>query len=412
MQQASWLLSVNIFSIVFLVGLQFFYYHRKNKRLIKILKDQEEKINLMGKENFKTSEEFKAKRKSYFEKISLAFAGNGGGDIIQHIQHTTTNFQKSEDLFLANIKSLEAITETTNEVQKCTMRSKQTVSDLEKTTCALQQVTDDHQMIVKKLKDVQEKCKKINDIAFQAHLLSFNASIEAAQAGEHGKGFSVVAEDIGEMANMSKKASNDITKTVNQSLELMLKTSSNVEESIQRSLVSTDKVINDIQSVDIHMKEVVETVSSVNDHAQDATVQIKMMGSNARTELENLTKILSDVIGVVTEKNVVDLSPDDCVDELELYNVIDVRGHDEWNDDLGHISSAIHMPLSENFEQRVAGLDKDKKYLFVCRSGGRSARAARIAQSLGFSDVNNLSGGMLNWKKSGFSSVWDSKIAS
>ena len=85
--------------------------------------------------------------------------------------------------------------------------------------------------------------------------------------------------------------------------------------------------------------------------------------------------------------------------------IIDVRRPDEFNDELGHIDGAQLMCLQDNFEFRVRQLDKEKKYLFVCRSGGRSARAARLAVAHGIQQVYNLEGGMLAWRKSGRSST-------
>lgn len=350
--------------------------------------------------------EFDDKRNKYFEKLSVAF--HSGGDIIQQ---TTNNFQLSEKLFYKNIQSIDAITKSTDEVKKCTIRSKDSVVELEVNTKNLKAVNEDHAQIIKMLKDVQDKCKKINDIAFQAHLLSFNAAIEAAQAGEHGKGFAVVAEDIGEMAALSKESSDEITKTVNESVSLMLKISNNVEDNIEKTLSSTELVINEFSNVDVYMKDVLTTVDGVNLHAETATQQIKDMGTDSKTELENLNKILSDVIGVVTENEIVDIEPIVALDTIGDYVVIDVRGYDEWNDELGHITSAQHICLQDRFKEQLKNLDKDDCYLFVCRSGGRSSRAARIAQALGFSSVYNLEGGMLKWKELGLLSTWDKQAA-
>jgi methyl-accepting chemotaxis protein len=66
--------------------------------------------------------------------------------------------------------------------------------------------------IAKVIAEIQSKTKVINDIVFQTKLLSFNASVESARAGEHGKGFSVVADEIGNLANMSGKAAKEISE--------------------------------------------------------------------------------------------------------------------------------------------------------------------------------------------------------
>jgi methyl-accepting chemotaxis protein len=58
--------------------------------------------------------------------------------------------------------------------------------------------------------EISAKTSIINDIVFKTQLLSFNASIEAARAGQHGRGFAVVAEEFGNLAEMSGQAAKEI----------------------------------------------------------------------------------------------------------------------------------------------------------------------------------------------------------
>lgn len=80
--------------------------------------------------------------------------------------------------------------------------------------------------------------------------------------------------------------------------------------------------------------------------------------------------------------------------------IVDVREDNEWNDQ--HIAGAIHIPLG----QVGARLDelaqyKNSSVIVQCRSGKRSAKAAGILQSSGFTQVYNLSGGILAWTNDG-----------
>ena len=62
--------------------------------------------------------------------------------------------------------------------------------------------------------DINKITKSMQEIARQTNLLSLNASIEAARAGDAGKGFSVVSENLQDLANQS----NDITKSLQEIL--------------------------------------------------------------------------------------------------------------------------------------------------------------------------------------------------
>ncbi|TDL78843.1 rhodanese-like domain-containing protein [Peribacillus frigoritolerans] len=79
---------------------------------------------------------------------------------------------------------------------------------------------------------------------------------------------------------------------------------------------------------------------------------------------------------------------------LDPLNVIDVREADEVAS--GKIPGAVNIPLGL-LEFRMHELDKSKEYTMVCRSGGRSGRAAQFLEGQGFK-VINMTGGIWNGK--------------
>jgi len=82
------------------------------------------------------------------------------------------------------------------------------------------------------------------------------------------------------------------------------------------------------------------------------------------------------------------------IERGQALNLIDVRELDEVES--GHIPGIIHIPLGL-LEFRIHELNKNKPYVIVCRSGGRSGNATRFLESQGF-DVSNMVGGMLAWE--------------
>jgi rhodanese-related sulfurtransferase len=91
----------------------------------------------------------------------------------------------------------------------------------------------------------------------------------------------------------------------------------------------------------------------------------------------------------------------DSPDAVRGYKIIDVRMPEEFTGDLGHIEGATLSTLGGELQRFLPTLSKDDKYLFVCKSGGRSTQASLLAMSLGFKDVTNLAGGMLKWNELG-----------
>jgi rhodanese-related sulfurtransferase len=91
-----------------------------------------------------------------------------------------------------------------------------------------------------------------------------------------------------------------------------------------------------------------------------------------------------------------DLPPLEAAAHLAALHLVDVREPDEFTGPLGHVPGAELIPLS-TVRTSVGQLDPAAPTLVICRSGGRSARAASELVALGFTEVYNLAGGMLAW---------------
>ncbi len=132
---------------------------------------------------------------------------------------------------------------------------------------------NDMQGIVKLIHTIEEKTKVINDIVFQTKLLSFNASVEAARAGEQGKGFSVVADEVGKLAEMSGSAAAEIAALIEKSVRSVTQTvdasregiSGLMHESLKRLEVG-EEVANDC---DRSFKLVADQVEEVRVRSSD-----------------------------------------------------------------------------------------------------------------------------------------------
>ena len=80
--------------------------------------------------------------------------------------------------------------------------------------------------------------------------------------------------------------------------------------------------------------------------------------------------------------------------------VVDVRTSDEFKD--GHIQGAKNIDIFSNgFEAEVAKLDKSKPTLVHCQSGGRSTRALKTFEKLGFKNLIHLDDGFGGWEAAG-----------
>lgn len=105
---------------------------------------------------------------------------------------------------------------------------------------------------------------------------------------------------------------------------------------------------------------------------------------------------------------VVDGTPEITVEDLlghlnEVKNkkirLIDVRGPDEYNNELGHIEGAQLITLGPDLTAFLEKGDRSEEIVFVCRSGGRSGTATAESIKLGYKYAINMAGGMISWNE-------------
>jgi len=83
------------------------------------------------------------------------------------------------------------------------------------------------------------------------------------------------------------------------------------------------------------------------------------------------------------------------------YMIVDIRTPEEFQ--AGHVKGAINVDFySPDFKSKVAKLNRNKKYLYYCRSGHRSGQASALAKELGFNVAYELKGGINAWQEAGY----------
>lgn len=93
-----------------------------------------------------------------------------------------------------------------------------------------------------------------------------------------------------------------------------------------------------------------------------------------------------------------DITPLRVADARGGARLVDVRETPELTSELGHIAGIEHVPLAE-VEKKASAWAKDADLILVCRSGGRSGRAATALAGMGFTRVMNMVGGMIAWNE-------------
>ena len=128
---------------------------------------------------------------------------------------------------------------------------------------------------------ISKMVKLVDNISFQTNLLSLNAAVEAARAGIHGKGFSVVAAEVRDLAQRSAKASGEISTVVENSIARI---------NIGIELVKkTEDSLGEINKQSIHLEELILDVNLKNNQQIASTDELKLAIGQVASLSENFT---------------------------------------------------------------------------------------------------------------------------
>jgi methyl-accepting chemotaxis protein len=169
---------------------------------------------------------------------------------------------------LHNINELNAETnDRMQNVQEQTIHIDNTIQTIQVHSNTL---ADDANSLNDSVMSIAEIINLIKDISDQTNLLALNAAIEAARAGEHGRGFAVVADEVRKLAERTQKATQEVEINING-----LKQNSNSMMEISTTFLDeTTKVMDILDQFSNNITEVVQNSSDIKEKTQNLTNEL------------------------------------------------------------------------------------------------------------------------------------------
>lgn len=228
------------------------YMSRKLDELVSILRQAFQHIRAASSENLSVSAELSA------TTLSIGRAAEEQAKIVSQTTSDSDRMKEAMKMSASEaLKVREKANHTKNNLEEAQAALNDTIDQLNITVQMESEINDRLNSLSQEASQVKQVLDVIADIADQTNLLALNAAIEAARAGEHGRGFAVVADEVRKLAERTQKSLVETNATVN----IIVQSINDITDQMNHNAKRIEQLSRSSADVSSHTENAVEALS-------------------------------------------------------------------------------------------------------------------------------------------------------